>query len=428
MILCGIVAAIMAVVWISGRKRFSKEWRNAIAIILGAAVLGGMLGVRDSQSPALLEGNLLARSENGEGSYQQQLELWVEDAEDAIDYELEVPEQKLTEEEEMAYLAAAGEELAQEFPGGNESVNCIREKVVIRDEYQDGRVLAEWQFDNYKIMDSEGNVIAEEISEDGELVKASVELSCGDSYVMEEFYFRVFPRLLNAQETFLQQLEKLITVQGELAGENYLELPEQVDEYEVKWTEKRDTTPEKVLLFGVVLAVFVPLLERSRQQEQEKQRNRLLEMEYPDMVSKITLLLSSGMTLQGAFRKVASSYEDKHRKGIAPKMPAYEEMLMTCREMESGVGEGTAYERFGERCGLSCYRKFGNTLAQNLKKGSKGIVGLLEQEAENAFEERKAAAKRYGEEAGTKLLLPMMSMLGIVMLILIIPAVFAFQI
>ena len=53
---------------------------------------------------------------------------------------------------------------------------------------------------------------------------------------------------------------------------------------------------------------------------------------------------------------------------------------------------------------------------------------LLEQEAQNAFEERKHAAKRYGEEAGTKLLFPMMLMLGIVMVILLVPAVLAFQI
>lgn len=36
--------------------------------------------------------------------------------------------------------------------------------------------------------------------------------------------------------------------------------------------------------------------------------------------------------------------------------------------------------------------------------------------------------KRYGEEAGTKLLFPMMLMLGIVMVILLVPAMLAFQI
>ena len=50
------------------------------------------------------------------------------------------------------------------------------------------------------------------------------------------------------------------------------------------------------------------------------------------------------------------------------------------------------------------------------------------QEAGNAFEERKNMARRLGEEAGTKLLLPMMMMLGIVMMLIIIPAYFSFSV
>ena len=39
---------------------------------------------------------------------------------------MHVPEQELTKQEEQAYLRAAEEELIKEFPGDNESVNCIR--------------------------------------------------------------------------------------------------------------------------------------------------------------------------------------------------------------------------------------------------------------------------------------------------------------
>ena len=45
------------------------------------------------------------------------------------------------------------------------------------------------------------------------------------------------------------------------------------------------------------------------------------------------------------------------------------------------------------------------------------MAALLEQEAEEAFEERKNSAKKLGEEAGTKLLFPMLLMLGIVIAI-----------
>lgn len=146
----------------------------------------------------------------------------------------------------------------------------------------------------------------------------------------------------------------------------------------------------------------------SRKQEEQKKRKILLELEYPDLVSKLALLLGAGMTLQGAFRKIAGAYGQKRTQNKTAEMPAYEEMLVACRQMESGVGEQRAYEHFGERCGVASYRKLAGILTQNLQKGTRGITVLLEQEAQNAFEERKHAAKRYGEEAGTKLLFPMM--------------------
>ena len=59
-------------------------------------------------------------------------------------------------------------------------------------------------------------------------------------------------------------------------------------------------------------------------------------------------------------------------------------------------------------------------------KGVKGIYEQLEQEAEDSFRERKQQAKKLGEEASTKLLVPMILMLGIVMAIVIVPAFLKF--
>lgn len=427
MLLCTVALVLVSVVWIRKRKDLSEERKGMIGAIAAAALLGMIQGAAGSQSPVLLEGNLLERKESGEGSYEEDLKLSVDNGREELTYLVEVPEQILTRAEEEGYLAAARDEISQEFPGENLSLDCIRERVVIRDSYQGGKVAAVWSFDNYEIMDYEGNVISEEIAEEGELVKASVELSCGESRTLEEFYFQVLPVALNEQQILLRQLRKVIEAQGEAQGETFLRLPEQIGEHQLSWEEKRDYTSEEMLLFGAVLAMFIPLLEHSRKQEQQKRRKYLLEMEYPDMVSKMALLLSSGMTLQGAWRKIAYSYEEKRKSHTSIRMPAYEEMLIACHEMETGTGEQRAYERFGERCGLAVYRKFSNILTQNLKKGSHGIVELLEQEADNAFEERKNAAKRYGEEAGTKLLFPMIIMLGIVIVILMVPAIEAFQ-
>ena len=104
------------------------------------------------------------------------------------------------------------------------------------------------------------------------------------------------------------------------------------------------------------------------------------------------------------------------------------EMQKTCREMESGHTEAESYENFGRRCKVQAYVRFGALLSQNLRKGTRGLTELLKMEAIQAFEDRKARARRLGEEAGTKLLLPMFLMLTVVLVIVIVPAFLSMQI
>lgn len=89
---------------------------------------------------------------------------------------------------------------------------------------------------------------------------------------------------------------------------------------------------------------------------------------------------------------------------------------------------GVQTRAYGIRCNLSEYRKFGMMLSQNLRKGTRGLTELLEREAEDAFEQRKNLAKKAGEEAGTKLMIPLFLMLIIVFAIVIVPAFFSIRI
>lgn len=107
---------------------------------------------------------------------------------------------------------------------------------------------------------------------------------------------------------------------------------------------------------------------------------------------------------------------------------AYEEMVNVMYKISGGTSEGECYEEYGIRCNLSEYRKFGMMLSQNLRKGTRGLTELLEREAEDAFEQRKNLAKKAGEEAGTKLMIPLFLMLIIVFAIVIVPAFFSIRI
>ena len=100
-------------------------------------------------------------------------------------------------------------------------------------------------------------------------------------------------------------------------------------------------------------------------------------------------------------------------------------MRYALREMDAGTGEAAAYERFGQRCGLPGYIKMGSLLAVNLRKGTADLRQSLEKEAGLALEERKNNALKAGERAGTKMLFPMILMLGVVIVILVVPAFMA---
>ena len=75
---------------------------------------------------------------------------------------------------------------------------------------------------------------------------------------------------------------------------------------------------------------------------------------------------------------------------------------------------------------MNSYSKLLSLLIQNRQKGNDGLLKALKTEEANAFFLRIDQAKRAGEEAGTKLLFPMLCMLLIVMVIVMAPALMQF--
>ena len=61
-------------------------------------------------------------------------------------------------------------------------------------------------------------------------------------------------------------------------------------------------------------------------------------------------------------------------------------------------------------------------LGRQIRTGGHEIRIQLEEEAQSAFTYRKEQAKKAGEEAGTKLLLPMILLMVISMAVILIPA------
>ena len=193
-------------------------------------------------------------------------------------------------------------------------------------------------------------------------------------------------------------------------------LPETLNGETVTWSKVPDLTGLELMALAAA-AGAVCWAAKGREEQMLR--------DYPEIVSKMVLLLGAGLGMRKVLERIAVDY----RKNLAlggQKRFAYEEIVFTCQEMENGVSEQEAYQRMGMRMGTGAYRSLAVLLTQNLKKGSKGLLELLKQESQEAFEERRRQAKTTGEKASTKLLLPMGMMLAVVLVILTVPAFLSF--
>ena len=284
-----------------------------------------------------------------------------------------------------------------------------------------------WELDNYQVMNMQGELQKSELSNEGTMVKLQAILSYGEERLLHEFFVVVYPLKIDSVEEQLRALQEVLyQTEAETRQQEWFPLPNELAGQPIRWNYPRDKGIWGLALLGAIGAGLIYVAEKQKKQEEKKKREQQMFLDYPQLIGKFTLFLGAGMTPRTAWFKMAEEYiNQRFRVDIRF---AYEEMIRTMYEIQSGISEGECYEKFGRRCNISQYRKFGALLSQNLRKGTKGITNILKKEADNAFEERKNMAKKLGEEAGTKLLLPMFLMLGIVLIIIVVPAFLTIQV
>ena len=366
---------------------------------------------------------ILERGENGED---QTHKMKARIGEKESDMDISVSGRMYNSEERKRAFQAAGEELETLILGDNKSLDEVRGNLNLITTIPGTDISVSWETDRYDVIDMQGNLKEDVLTEQGTVVKLTAVLSYADEKASHEFYIKAYPPLLNDDERIMEDLQNsVVRSNEETATEEYMILPNSVNGETIQWEYGTDQRAAAILVIGIGAAGMLIVSEGQRKKEEEKKNARQMQIDYPQIINIFNLYIRAGMTIRRAWFLIAQDYE---RKNDGKKRKAYEEMIFTMNQMQGGVPEGECYENYGKRCGISCYRKLGTMLSQNLKKGSGGLSQLLEREAQESFEDRKNLAKKLGEEAGTKLMIPMFLMLIIVFAIVIIPAFFSIRI
>lgn len=239
-------------------------------------------------------------------------------------------------------------------------------------------------------------------------------------------YVGIVPRALSRYESLLLQLQQAITAEDEGSlGENMLSLPTEIDGQRIYYSEHEDRSYLLLPLLGVIAAMAIYMRQGQARRTEKKQREALLMLDYSELVSKLMVYIGAGLTVRNALETISQHFDALIARGIKADRPLYQELRTMVIQFRRNMPESEIYLSFGRRVNLKPYTKLVSLIEQNRMNGARNLRAMLELEMEDAFEQRKTTARRLGEEAGTKLLLPLFIMLGIVMIIVIVPAMSA---
>ena len=93
-----------------------KQKRKIASAVLIVLLLTMMVWLSEKSDATLVENGQLTRRENGEGGYEVEVLLTIDETEET-EWVVIVPEQSLTQQEEEAFLEAAIHEIEAEFAG-----------------------------------------------------------------------------------------------------------------------------------------------------------------------------------------------------------------------------------------------------------------------------------------------------------------------
>lgn len=394
-----------------------------ITLLLFGAYAGGLL-----REGHLTSDNRIVRQTQGGAATKVWLQAQLSDQIQEV--ELTIQPRSYTQEELEELFERMGPELEQQVLGNNVAANQVRSALCFLEQVEGYPFTLEYEERPYELIGADGSVLNEHLSEEGIAAQIGIRVSGEGFSRVYPMQLRILPPLYSEAQRLQKALEEcLLQEEANTREQESVMLPNKWGDSDVLWKERSTDHGMLFLLFG---ALCIPLLWMSAKQkieQQVKNREKALCTAYPDFVSRLTLLLGAGMTLRGAVSRMVQEERKKEQpnKKEQTRNYIYEELQILCNEMEAGVPEGQAYLSFGNRCGLQQYRRLVTLLNQNLKKGSKNLMAQLEYETHQALADKRAQAKQWGEEAGSKLLLPMTIMLLIVMIMIIVPAFGSFQ-
>ena len=188
---------------------------------------------------------------------------------------------------------------------------------------------------------------------------------------------------------------------------------------EIKWSTEKKTNTIPLLILVMLACLLVYKRSTNPIKQLLKARNASITRQLPEFVNKLVLLLNAGLVLSAAFdRTVEESLNSRNAEDdyFCSKL---REINKNMKEMNSPLN--TEFRAFAKESGHSGLMRISNILSDNINKGVE-LTDKLQSESEVLWINRKRDCEERGRISETKLTLPLVMFLLVLIVITVSPA------
>jgi len=391
-----------------------------------AVILAGLLMVCVSTAARVSGGTVLQYIERPETDQEQlSIPVRVTAEKEGVRVEEEstivVKSRGLTDAERKSILEKFTESLPIIILGENENLECVFSDLNLMTEDEETGISLHWESDNPEVLSEDGSVNVTCLDGDEEVVHLTADMSLGSVTAETKIEVYVIDDAVQYETGLKRQISEAVDALNASDEGREIKLPASLGKgIEIRWETASKGNGVLIFFLTIMGFLLVYAMKYSRIDKDKELYIKGIRNDFPGFVDKVVLLLNSGLVVSAAMKKIASDYDSAVQEGRASYL--YDELsLIQKKADESHTSLITEWKAFGTRSGINEVMRFCYILEDNINKGST-LAGKLETEGELLRKSRRNSAEEKGRIAETKMTLPMMILLGVLVLITIAPS------
>ena len=176
----------------------------------------------------------------------------------------------------------------------------------------------------------------------------------------------------------------------------------------------------QILVFGIVafaLPALAGYLPYDALRTKADKRQEGIDLDFPNVLSKMTLLVTAGMSLTRAIENTAASGDTL----------MYRELRLAVREIDQGATVAAAFTRMQCRCENRFLDRLVSVVTKSYTAGNVNLAEDLREINADCWLEKKHSARRMTESIQNKLFIPTMLMFVGILIVIVVPAMAGFN-